>query len=147
MANYTANYTTINVQKHRVGKASRTRIPRIPTDLCDPVANNHPFNPCQSVFKKILRVQISPCSSSNYLPSILHLPPQHRAKDHLYVLPERIIPIVIAVESHLVGIDDRVVILHRYVLRVAGVTFLLFLGDVFCDYLVFEPVFQGGRDP
>ena len=52
MINYTANYTTINVQKHRVGKVYRTRIPRIPTDLCDPVAKKHPFNPCQSVFKK-----------------------------------------------------------------------------------------------
>ena len=51
MINYTANYTTINVKKHRVGVSSRTRIPRIPTDLCDPVANNHPSNPCQSVFK------------------------------------------------------------------------------------------------
>ncbi len=98
-------------------------------------------NPCS---KKILRVQISPCSSSNHLPSILHLPPQHRAEDHLYVLPERIIPIVIAVEPHLVGIDDRVVILHCYVLRVSGVACLLSLGDVFGDHLIFEAVFQGG---
>jgi hypothetical protein len=56
-------------------------------------------------------------------------------------------PIIITIQPHIVGIDDRVVILHRYVLRVVGVAFLLSLGDVFCDYLVFEPVFQGGRDP
>ena len=53
-------------------------------------------------------------------------------------------PIVIAIQPHLVGIDDRVVIRHRYVLRVAGVAFLLSLGDVFGDHLVFEAVFQCG---
>ncbi len=50
---------------------SRTRISRIPTDLCDPVANHHPFNPCQSVFKKKLRV-----------PLPLHDPP-HQPRKHL----------------------------------------------------------------
>ena len=66
---------------------------------------------------------------SNPLPRILHLPPQHRTKDHLYVFDERIVSVVKAAEPHLVGIDDRVVILHRYVLRVASVAFLLLLGD------------------
>ena len=80
----------------------------------------------------------------NYLPSILHLLPQHRAEDHLYIHPEGIMPIVIAVKPHLVGIDDRVVVRHRYVLRVAGVACLLSLGDVFGDHLVFEAVFQCG---
>ena len=40
------------------------------------------------------------------LPCILHLPPQHRAKDHLNVLNKRIIAVIIAIQPHLIGIDD-----------------------------------------
>ena len=80
----------------------------------------------------------------NLLPSILHPSPQHRAKDHLYVLPERIIPIIITIQPHLVGIDDRVVVFFGYRLCVAGIAFFLLLCDVFGDHLVFEAVFQGG---
>ena len=81
----------------------------------------------------------------NYLPRIAHLPPQHRAKDHLYVFDKRIIPIIIAIQPHLVGIDDRIVILYRYLLRVASVAFLLPLGDVFSNHHVCETAFQGGK--
>ena len=68
------------------------------------------------------------------LPRILHPPPQHRAKDHLNILDERIIPIIIAIQTHLVGIDDRVVVLHRYILWVADVNFFLFLGNILRFY-------------
>ncbi len=51
-------------------------------------------------------------------------------------------PIIIAIQPHLVGIDEGIVILHRYVLGIAGVAFLL--GDVFGDHLIFEAVFQCG---
>ena len=79
------------------------------------------------------------------LPRILHLPPQHRAKDHLDILDKGIMPIIIAIQPNLIRIDDRVVILHRYVLRLAGVAFFLFLGYILGDHLVFEAVFQRGR--
>ena len=52
---------------------SRTRISRIPTDLCDPVANHPPFNPCQSVFKKTNPPCSSTPSSSSHQPR-KHLP-------------------------------------------------------------------------
>ena len=60
--------------------------PRFPRNFATPSQKKHPSNPCKSVFKKIIRVQISLCSSSNPLHSILHLPPQHRAKQHLNIL-------------------------------------------------------------
>jgi hypothetical protein len=50
-------------------------------------------------------------TSSNHLPSILHLLPQYYAKNHLYVLDKRIIPIIIAIQPHLVGIDEGIVVL------------------------------------
>lgn len=35
-------------------------------------------------------------------------------------------PIIIAIQPYFVGIDDRVIVLHRYGLRVARVSLLLF---------------------
>ncbi len=114
--------------------------PRFPRNFATP-RKTHPSNPCQSVFKKHnIRVQIPPCSSSNHLPRMLHLLPQHRAKDHLDILDKRIMPIVIAIQPHLIGIDDRVVILHSYVLRVAGVAFFLLLSHILGYHFIFAPV-------
>ena len=84
---------------------------------------SHPANLCKCFMndlRKICFQKTISFTSSNHLPSILHLPPQNRAKDHLNILHKRIIPIIIAIQPHLVGIDDRVVILRRYFGRRAG---------------------------
>ena len=43
---------------------------------------------------------------------ILHLLAQHRAEDHLYVLPEAVVVEVVEVEAHLVWVDNVVVVPH-----------------------------------
>ena len=78
----------------------------------------------------------------NYLPRILHLPPQNRAKQHLDILHKRIVSVIITVQPHLVGINHRVIILHRYILRVAGVACLLSLGNVFSNHFIFKTILQ-----
>jgi hypothetical protein len=53
-------------------------------------------------------------------------------------------PIIITIQPHLVGIDDRVVIPHRYVLWVAGVvtpSFLLLLLGIIATCFVGAPMF------
>ena len=45
-------------------------------------------------------------SQLNNLSRILHLLPQHRAKDHLNILDERIISIIIAIQPQFIGINN-----------------------------------------
>lgn len=54
--------------------------------------------------------------SLNLLSHIRHLPAQHRAQDHLNILHERIVPIIIAVQPHLVRVYHIVVVPHRHLL-------------------------------
>lgn len=57
---------------------SRTRIPRIPTDLCDTVAKKYPFNPCKSVFNiNIIRALTFPVSPPHS--SLSHTPRLRRS--------------------------------------------------------------------
>lgn len=46
----------------------------------------------------------------NGFPAILYLPPQHGGEDHLDIRPKRIVVKVVAVDAHLVGEDDVVVV-------------------------------------
>ena len=46
-------------------------------------------------------------------PCILHILPKHRTQYHLYVLDERIMPIIVAVQAHLIWIYHVVVIPYR----------------------------------
>ena len=53
---------------------------------------------------------IFPPARSDFFPRELHLPPQYCRKDHLNVFPEAVVAIVVAIQPHLVGIDDIVVV-------------------------------------
>lgn len=87
----------------------------------NPCSKNSAFkNPAiEDKAKQRFMIDLRQICFLNYLPRILHLLPQHHAKDHLYVFDERIMPII-TIQPYFVGINNRVVILYRYVLRVAG---------------------------
>lgn len=55
----------------------------------------------------------SAVESSYHLSRIFHGFPQHSADNHLDVLDERIMVIVIAVQSHLIGVNNMIIIPYR----------------------------------
>lgn len=59
---------------------------------------------------------------SYLLPCILHLLSEHSTQYHLDVLQEGIMPIIIAVQSHLVWVNHIVVVLHGNLLHGSGIT-------------------------
>ena len=63
-------------------------------------------------------------------PSIFHFLSQHRAEYHLYVLAERIMLIIIPIDTYLVGVNHLVVILHGNILRRTMVSLQLPLGYI-----------------
>ena len=54
-------------------------------------------------------------------------------------------PVVITIEAHFVGIDDRIVIFRGNVLHRAFVTLSLPLGDIVTNHLVLQAVLERGR--
>ena len=51
--------------------------------------------------------------TSNYLPCILHFLPQHCAENHLYILDEGVVTVIVAVQAHFIRINHVVIIPHR----------------------------------
>lgn len=59
---------------------------------------------------------------SYLLPRIPDLLTYNRGEDHFDILNKGIMPIIITIQPHLVGVDDGVVVFHGDVLGGAGVT-------------------------
>ena len=51
--------------------------------------------------------------SSYHLPNIPHIPPQNSTEYHLYILNKRVMPIILAVKSDLIRINNSIIILPR----------------------------------
>ena len=80
--------------------------------------------------------------TSYLLSCIFHFLSKDSTKNHLNILDKRIIPIIITIQPNLIRINHRVIILHRYILRVAGVACLLSLGNVFSNHFIFKTILQ-----
>ena len=60
-----------------------------------------------------------------HLPSILHSLPKHRTKNHLYILDEGVVTVIVAVQAHFIRINHVVIIPHRQFLIQHFVNLLL----------------------
>ena len=84
----------------------------------------------------------------NYFIIILHLLPQYSAENHLNILNERIVPIVVTVQTHLIRIDNIIIVPYsQFLLRQAfrysilhSEFFILHFADVFCNHFVFQTI-------
>ena len=62
-------------------------------------------------------VYFNGCLPSYHFPRIFHLLPEHCTKYHLDILDEGVVVVVVAVQAHLIGIDDRIIIFYRNLLH------------------------------
>ena len=82
---------------------------------------------------------------STYLhifPRKLHSKVQHIRKDHFNILNKRIMPVIIAVQPHLVRINHTIIILSRNLLHRTLIPFRLLLRHILGNHLILQPVLQ-----
>ena len=82
---------------------------------------------------------------STYLhlfPRKLHPKVQHSRKDHFNILNKRIMPVIIAVQPHLVRINHPIIILSRNLLHRTLIPFRLLLRHILRNHLILLPVLQ-----
>ena len=76
------------------------------------------------------------------LPSKFNLPAKDSREDHLDVLDETIVAVVVAVQANLVRIDDRVIVLRGNLLHWSSVALSFLLRHILADHLVLQAVLQ-----
>ena len=82
---------------------------------------------------------------STYLhlfPRKLHPKVQHIRKNRLHILNKRIMPVIVAVQPHLVRINHTIIILSRNLLHRTLIPFRLLLRHILGNHLILQPVLQ-----
>lgn len=85
---------------------------------------------------------------STYLhlfPRKLHPKVQHCRENHLDILDERIVPVIIAVKPHLIRINYSIIVFSSNLLHWARITLSLLLRHILGNHLIFESIFQCRR--